>query len=172
MISSRGTTTNSPLHFLDPSRRRHRWSHILTRYPGTSQLCRWSLDPQDLCLLQLDRWVTNRLGSATESICTCFDCRRTGEAKYPRLTRLGLDTSFSLLCCGRVSPGEYSRRFCHVSLIGQCRLGFSGIYPCDYCFNPHFFIGCIHPQNSVTDPLTPSRRLAPNSPSPSFPPTP
>jgi hypothetical protein len=102
---SRGTTANSSVHFLDPSRWRHRRSYILTRDPGASQLRRWSLDPQDLCRLQPDRRVTNRLGSATESICSCFDRRRTGEAKYPRLTRFGLETDLPLLCCGRVSPG-------------------------------------------------------------------
>ena len=90
---------------LDPSRRRHWRSHILTRDQGASQLHRWSLDPQDLGRLQPGCWIASRLGSAAEPICSCFNGRRTGEARHARLTRLGLETGLPLLCCGRLSPG-------------------------------------------------------------------
>ena len=107
------------VHLLGSSRRRYRWSHTLTRAPGATQLCRWSLDPQDLCRLQSARRVTNRLGSATESIFSKLDCRRPGEAKYPRLTRFGLETNVPLLCCGRVSPGLCSKSLCLIFLREQ-----------------------------------------------------
>lgn len=119
---SRGTTTNSAVHLLDPSRRRHRRSRTLTRDPGATQLRRWSLDPQALCRLQPDRRVTNRLGSATESLCSKFDRRRPGEARYPHLTRFGLETDVPLLCCGRDSPGLCLRSLCLVFLMEQCEL--------------------------------------------------
>lgn len=112
------TTTNPAVHLLDPSRRRHRRSHTITRDPGATQLCRWSADPPALCWLQPDRRVTNRLGSATESLCSRFDRRRPGEAKYTRLTRFGLETDVPLLCCGCHSPGLCSRSLCLVSSTG------------------------------------------------------
>ena len=119
---SRGTTTNSAVHISDPGRRRHRRSHTLTRDPGATQLRRWSMDTQALCRLQPDRRVTNRLGSATESICSKFNRRRLGEAKYPRLTQFGLETNVPLLCCGRDPPGLCSRSLWHVFLMEQCQL--------------------------------------------------
>lgn len=109
---SSSTTTNSAVHLLDASRWRHRRSHTLTRDSGATQRRRWSLDPQDLCRLQPDRRVTNRLGGATESICSNFDRRRPGEAKYPCLTCFGLETDVSSLCRGRGPPGLCSRSLC------------------------------------------------------------
>lgn len=103
--SSTDNTSNALVHVLDSSWRRHRRPHILTRDPGASQLRRWPLDPQNLCRLQPDRRLTNRLGSATESICGCFNRRRTREAKYPCSTRFGLKANVPVLCRGRVSPG-------------------------------------------------------------------
>lgn len=103
-----GTTTDFAVHLLDPSRRRHRRPHTITRDPGVTQLRRWSLDPQDLCRLQPDRRVTDRLGSATESIRSDFERRRPGKAKHPRLTRFGLETGLPLLCRCCLSPGSFS----------------------------------------------------------------
>lgn len=103
-------SSNSVVH-LDSSRWWHRGSYTFTSNPGASQLRRWSLDPQDLCRLKPHRRVTSRLGGASEPIRSGFDCRRTGKAKHPCLTRSGLETNVSLLCCGRFSSGEYSRDF-------------------------------------------------------------
>ena len=92
------------MHLLGPSRRRHWRSHTLTGTPSATQLCRWSLDPQDLCRLQFDRRITNCLGSATKSTCSKFDRRGPRKAKYTRLPRFGLEIDVPILCCGRVSP--------------------------------------------------------------------
>ena len=119
---SRDTTTNSAVHLLDASRWRHRRSRTLTRDSGATQRRRWSLDPQDLCRLQSDRRVTNRLGGATESICSNPDRRRPGKAKYPCLTCFGLETDVPSLCCGRGPPGLCSRSHCLVFLMEQCWL--------------------------------------------------